>query len=118
QGGLDLLPVGLLHRIIRASSDNPLQRMALKQLSAGMQLLDQQLAAFERQSGWTVEEPAPPDAPAAAPPSPAPPPTRERPTARKAASAPPPPPDDEDGDGEMDDLRARLAALERRLSGD
>lgn len=101
QGSIDLLPVGLLHRIIRSTNDHPLQRIAMKQLSAGMQMLDQQLATFERQAGWTADEPPPPEG---APRSHAPPP----------ATAPPPEaPDEADG---MDALRARLAALEARLS--
>lgn len=106
QGGLEMLPVGLLHRIIRATNDNPLQRMALKQLAAGMNLLDQQLGAFERQAGWTVDEPPPPGD-ASGP-------------ARTAAPERDEPDEDDDreaNDAEMDDLRARLAALEQRLSG-
>jgi polyhydroxyalkanoate synthesis repressor PhaR len=111
QGGMDLLPAGLLHRLIRNSTDHPVQRMLLGQMSAGLSLLDQQLEAFERQSGWTRTEAPPP----------------ERPAAEKPSRAPEPPPPEEDPepqperpgaprDGELDDLRARLAALESRLA--
>lgn len=116
QGGLEMLPTGLLHRIIRATNDNPLQRMAVTQLAAGMHLLDQQLAGFERQAGWTVDEPAPPETP----PEPAPRPSRAASRSTRAAPAPEPEASLDDtpaDDGEMDDLRARLAALEERLAG-
>lgn len=107
QGGVELLPAGLLHRIIRSTSDNPLQRLALQQLASGMKLLDQQLSAFETQTGWTPEE-APPmaaDAPDLEPePESSPPPA-------KTAAVP-----DPHADPELDDLRSRLAALESRLS--
>lgn len=115
QGSMELLPVGLLHRMIRVTSDHPIQRMLLGQMSAGLSLLDQQMEMFERQSGWTRTEPAPPDRKPPAPePEPEPP-----PPPRKAARAPEPEPEPgtpkEAVDAELDDLRARLAALESRL---
>lgn len=113
QGSMELLPVGLLHRMIRVTSDHPIQRLLLGQMSAGLSLLDQQMEMFERQSGWTRTEPAPPERRA---PEPEP----EPPQAPKKAVRPPepepePPPAKEPVDAELDDLRARLAALESRL---
>lgn len=95
QGGGNLLPSGLLHRIIRSTVDHPMQKLAMGQLAAGLQLLDQQLEAFEVHA-------APP------PPVPRPAPTPE--------PAPEPEPTAPQQDAEMDALRARLAALETRLS--
>ena len=102
QGGIDLLPVGLLHRIIRAAGDHPSQRLMLKQLAAGMEMMDVQMASFERQFPWLGPggkraETAPESAPDAPPVEP--------------SEAP-------DEPGELDALRARLAALERRLTDD
>ncbi|MEZ4320247.1 MAG: polyhydroxyalkanoate synthesis regulator DNA-binding domain-containing protein [Myxococcota bacterium] len=126
QGTKLLLPPGLLHRMIRSTTDNPVQRMAMTQLATGLQMLDQQLEAFEGQTGWIRPDHPPP----VAKPEPTPQSSRKR--------RPPPPPDpvdddldDDDGleedddapdtaskvDGELDDLRARLAALEKRLTG-
>lgn len=112
QGGVELLPAGLLHRIIRSTSDNPLQRLALQQLASGMKLLDQQLSAFETQTGW-ASEPAP-KAPQTAP-SPADAPVQE-PDATAPSPAASPTPAAPEADSELDDLRSRLAALESRLS--
>lgn len=119
QGTQELLPNGLLHRMIRTTNENPMQRLVLSQLATGLQLLEQQLAAFDTQAGWSKQEPAPP--------FPEEPPTEEpapKPKKRGASSKSPPPepapkpaPDtSNEGGGELDDLRARLAALEKRLS--
>jgi polyhydroxyalkanoate synthesis repressor PhaR len=108
QGGIELLPSGLLHRIIRSTSDHPMQRLALQQLASGMQMLDQQLEAFERQTGWTAPPEAPPEE---APPTESP----QAPQA-KAPKQTQTPADTSAGDPELDALRERLAALESRLT--
>jgi polyhydroxyalkanoate synthesis repressor PhaR len=108
QGGADVLPVGLLHRMIRFGGEGAQSRWWLAQIGAGMALLDQQLMAFERQSGWVRPDMPPPEA---APPRPAAPPPAEQPR----AAAEPAAPASAGGDEEMDGLRARLAALEERL---
>ena len=97
-----LLPVGLLHRLIRTTLDNPMQKLAMGQLAAGLQLLDQQLAAFDLRGE---------------PPPPAPSPVKDTPEPTPEAApdvAATPASKSEDG-GELDALRARLAALEERL---
>ena len=94
QGSRDLLPVGLLHRLIRFHGDHPMQKLATRQLAAGLELLDGQLRQVERAVPWAsgVKGDTPPPTPEPA----------------EAESEP------EQAD-EMDALRARLAALEERL---
>lgn len=99
QGALGALPPSLLHRIIRAADPaNPLQKLWMTQLGMGLDLLDAQLQAFDRQFGTS---PKPPPAAAPAPPPPAP------------EAAPPQEPEPAE---ELDALRSRLADLEKRLS--
>ena len=100
-GTSHVVPVALLHRIIRYTPDaaHPFQGMVAQQIAVGLDLLETQLAAFEQQFGWR--------APAAAPPPPPEPPPR-----RHAEPAPSP-----SVDAELDALRERLADLERRLGG-
>ncbi len=132
QGGSSLLPLGLLHRLIRYSGDST--GLALRQLGAGLELLDSQIAQVERQFGWMAQpararasgagrsaraaasdadepppevDPEPP--PESAPPPPVKPPPPAPPGPAEAARPAAPP---EDG---LDALRARLAALEGRL---
>ena len=118
QDGARLFPAGLLHRIIRFGGDHPLQRAALQQVGAGLELLDAQVSQLERSMGWLgavpgVHRPEPSARPAAAaaPPAGEPPPEaepdEEEPAAEPATGPAP--------DGELDALRARLAALEARL---
>lgn len=127
QDGARLFPPGLLHRIIRFGGDHPLQRAALQQVGAGLELLDAQVSQLERSMGWMGAVPGA-QRPAAAP---------AAPTGAPAAA---PPPDDEPDDiddgapsfaaegsspydarpadpaaGELDALREKLAALEARL---
>ncbi|MFZ5480039.1 MAG: polyhydroxyalkanoate synthesis regulator DNA-binding domain-containing protein [Myxococcota bacterium] len=93
-GGADLLPVGMLRRIIRATGDDPVQKLVRQQLSLGLELLHGQLDQAESRLAKIV------------------------PPAKKAAAAPkeePPPPPKEERDEEMDALRQRLAELEKRL---
>ncbi len=105
QGGIDLFPLGLLHRIIRYGGDSPYHRMGLKQMAAGLELLDAQVMRFERQFEWmrprnATQRPAPGTA--------APPPAEED-------EAAPPTPERPAADPELDALRSRLADLEARL---
>ena len=92
QGGVDLLPVGMLRRMIRASGTSPAHRMLRQQLSTGLDLVSAQL---DRMEALLPVTPPPP------------PPTPEPPT--------PDPEGDAGADTELADLRARLAALESRL---
>ena len=99
-GGLDFLPAGLLRRIIRATGDDPAQRLLRQQLTTALGLLHEQLDRWESAFGnWMGGRPAPTPPPTAAPPAPAPP---------ESSSAVP-------GDPELDALRERLAQLEARL---
>ncbi len=95
--GVDLLPIGMLRRLIRASGTGPAALLLRQQLSTGLDLVSTQLDRME----------------ALLQPPPAPPPPKK----------PEPPVDvpDEPGEGkgpdpELTELRARLAALEARLS--
>lgn len=100
--GVDLLPVGILKRIIRSTSDDPMQVMIRGQLSTGLELLAGQLDRMEAMLGMGRREPPPPEpAPEPAPPEPPPPASEPR-----AGSE----------DAGLDALRERLAALEERLS--
>lgn len=144
QGGQALLPTGLLHRLIRYSGDNATTGIALRQLGAGLELLNTQIAQVERQLGWMTRPPKERSRPAEPGRAPEP----------QAETPPEPPPDEDDvepprraGRGpseksapkaespagergaperpaaerpgqkpeELDSLRARLAALEGRL---
>lgn len=125
QDGERLFPPGLLHRIIRYGGDHPLQRAALQQVGAGLELLDAQMRQMERQLSWmrpSSPPPAPPPASAApaaassaaassaAASSAAASSADTPPEAGSAAASGPP-----SGDAELDALRARLASLEARL---
>ncbi len=103
QGAAEILPPGLLHRIIRLSEDGPLTRLVRQQFAAGLELLDAQLGQLERQFGWARAGKQAPPPPPAAEPAPAPP----SPDAPPHTSAP---------DDELIALRARLKDLEDRLS--
>lgn len=110
QGGLDLFPVGLLHRIIRYGSDSPFHRMGLKQMAAGLELLDAQIMRFERQFEWMRPQDPTPSASAPSSAEQAPP-----PAPRGADSAEDDAPTEEAAKSELDELRSRLADLEKRL---
>jgi polyhydroxyalkanoate synthesis repressor PhaR len=114
-----LLPTTLLRRLIRLSSDDPVQALVRKQFIAGLELLHTQLDRVEQVMGlatagmppganpferFTAKASAP--SPAQAP-EPEPEPEEAPPPAAKA------PPTGEAG--EVDALRARLDALEKRL---
>jgi polyhydroxyalkanoate synthesis repressor PhaR len=115
QGGVDMLPPGLLHRIIRMSGDSPTQRMAMQQISVGLQMVDNQLLQLERQLGWWKSDPAPEPPPEAKRAAPEPPPEEAPPRPSPTPSAASPATEAAAPDAEMDALRARLAALESRL---
>jgi polyhydroxyalkanoate synthesis repressor PhaR len=124
QGGVELFPSGLLHRIIRSAASNPMHRVMLKQLGLGLEMLDAQLGRMESQWGWMAgTSPSPEEPPPEEPPPDAPPP--EEPPPETGQSAP------GAGDGgssggpggagapsELDALRERLASLEQRLRSD
>lgn len=92
--GVDLLPAGMLRRIIRASGTSPPHLLLRQQLATGMELMSAQL---DRMEALLQPPPAPP------PPAPvAPPPHTDAPPAEAAA--------------DLTDLRRRLAELEKRLA--
>ncbi len=115
QQGSDLIPMGLLHRLLRFQLDAPLHAAALQQLSLGLSLLDQQLAQAERQWPWmrSAGASAPASAPEQSPSTPAtaPPETADVPEQSPSDDSSP------SEDPELDALRERLAALETRLRG-
>jgi polyhydroxyalkanoate synthesis repressor PhaR len=93
--GVDLLPIGMLRRLIRASGTGPAHLLLRQQLSTGLDLVSTQL---DRMEALLQPPPAPPPPKKPEPPEPA-----EDRAAKEA-------------DPELDELRARLAALEARLS--
>ncbi len=117
--GAAFFPPGLLHRIIRYSGELPWQRAAIRQLGQAMELLDAQAQQIEKLMGWPAPTSADgprrasstraPDTEPAPPPEPEP----AAGTAAGTSSASPPPPSASGPD--VDELRARLAALEARL---
>jgi polyhydroxyalkanoate synthesis repressor PhaR len=104
-GTSHVVPVALLHRIIRYTPDaaHPFQGMVAQQIAVGLDLLETQLSAFEAQFGWRGPTQPPPSSP---------PPPPEPPGRRAGPPAPSP-----SVDAELDALRERLADLERRLGG-
>lgn len=108
-GGDSLLPVGMLHRVVRAMGEHPTQKMLMQQMSSALNLLDAQFVTLENQFPW-LKAPIPGMAAAAAPSpatqAPEPPPEPEAPPPAAGRGA------DEDS---LDALRARLASLEARL---
>lgn len=106
EGGADLLPIGMLRRIIRATGDDPLQRMLRPHIGSALELMHGQLDELEARvtSGFPNLNPAAWGVPmgrAAAPPPRPPPP-------------PPPPAEEEDS---LAAMRRRLDELEGRLKG-
>jgi polyhydroxyalkanoate synthesis repressor PhaR len=99
--GVDLLPVGMLRRFVRASGTSPAHLMLRQQLATGFDLMSAQLDRMEALLQPVKTPPAPP-----------PPPTGGRAAAPEEESAAPA----ESQDSELRELRDRLAALEKRLS--
>lgn len=91
--GNELLPIGMLRRIIRASGTSPAHLALRRQLVTGLQLVSAQLDSMEA----LASSPAPPMPPPGGPP------------------APPLAPDPSGEDAELIALRDQLAALEARL---
>jgi polyhydroxyalkanoate synthesis repressor PhaR len=112
--GKDILPTPMLRRIIRASGDDPMQRMLREQMAASLNVMSNQLdqleamfaavpkppRPFQEPTYYTVSEPEGPRYNATSGPED----TEDEvePPASKA-------------DPELDALRARLAQLEERL---
>jgi polyhydroxyalkanoate synthesis repressor PhaR len=92
QRGVELLPVGMLRRMIRATGTSPAHELLRRQLSTGLELMSTQLDRMES----LITPPEPP----------------------RATRPPEPPPEADAGpDPELADLRSRLDALEKRLKG-
>jgi polyhydroxyalkanoate synthesis repressor PhaR len=89
----EFFPTGMLRRIIRASGDDPVNRLLRQQITAGLELLSAQMDQVE-----TLFRTSPPPRPTPAP-SAAPPPEEKEPAADK----------------ELDALRKKLEELEKRL---
>jgi polyhydroxyalkanoate synthesis repressor PhaR len=115
QGGVDLFPVRLLHRVIRFGADPTWARMVNPQLRAGMELLATQIEQLEQAFAWSRPKPAPAPAPRPPPPPEAPPEAGGPEQAPPPGPPPAPSPGADPAAAELDALRARLAALEGRL---
>ncbi len=117
QGAIDMFPTSLLLRIIRSTVDTPYHRMALKQMSMALEVLDKQIHTMERQFGIPGMAGMPG---MGVPPGKAP-----RPRPAKEEGPPPFANEEEEDpadvasrhepDEELGELRARLAKLEERL---
>ena len=91
--GVDLLPIGMLRRLIRASGTGPAHLLLRQQLTTGMDLVSTQL---DRMEALMQPPPAPPPPKKPEPPEPVDEPKKTE-------------------DPELAELRARLARLESRL---
>ena len=91
-GGAELIPVSMLHRLIRSTGDDPWQKLLREQLATGLKLVSAQMDQVESMLKPGAQAPRAPEA--------------EEPEAE-----PPPKVADE----ELEALRARLAELEERL---
>jgi polyhydroxyalkanoate synthesis repressor PhaR len=115
--GADLIPLGMLRRIIRVSGDGPMERTMRQQLASGLALLSDQL---DRAEGFLKLGGL--GAAAAARGKKAPPPVEPEPEPEPSMAAEPEPepygarsaPAE---DPELERLRERLAAIEARLAG-
>ncbi len=113
QGAIDILPASLLHRIIRATVDTPHHRMALKQMSMALELLERQLTTMEKQFSFSGMAGTPGRSPGAAP-------SPEQEASPAFANEEELDPETNDAprhepDEELDELRQRLRKLEKRL---
>ncbi len=127
--GGDLFSTSMLQRMIKATGDNPWARTMHQQLVTGLQLLSSQLDQAERMfsMGGMGGMPGMPGLgspfgfPGAAPTPPQPTSAKPMPTAAPTPPEPAPPadvPPPADGAKEqLDELRARLADLEKLLKG-
>lgn len=105
QGGVELLPVPMLRRIIRATGDDPLQRVLRQQMALGLDLLHNQLDQVERQFARFYTPPPPP--PVYTVQEPPPPAYGGGPRSGDAPTA--------SAEDDLDALRRRLSELEARL---
>lgn len=103
----DLFPTSMLHRVIRATGDDPWSRMTRQQMATGLQLLSAQMDQLEAM----VPKPGAASPPPAPEPDPEPVVQDEAPPPKPAAA----PPSRPQAAQELDALRAQLAALEARL---
>jgi polyhydroxyalkanoate synthesis repressor PhaR len=113
QGAIDMLPTGLLHRIIRATIDTPHQQMALKQMSMALELLERQLTTMEKQFSFSGMAGTPGMNPSATP-------APENEASPAFANEEDLDPEINDApqhepDEELEELRQRLHKLEERL---
>jgi polyhydroxyalkanoate synthesis repressor PhaR len=125
-----LFPPGLLHRILRYSGNDPFQRVVMKQVGMGLEMLDAQLTRMEQQlpwmqgagkaAGWPPKGFAgakgwpPAGWPGGAGEAPEEPPEEEPEEPAGDVEAPPPAAGEKEA-AELAALRERLAALESRL---
>lgn len=103
--GVDLLPIGMLRRMIRAGGTGPAELLMRRQLASGLELMSAQL---DRMEALITPPPVPP-APGAAP-------EARAPEGRGAEGRGSEPSKAAEADPELAELRKRLDALERRLS--
>lgn len=96
EGG-DLLPVGMLRRIIRATGTDPASQALRAQLATGLALMSDQLDRMEDLIGPFTPKKAPTTWPG------------------EADIPEPDPEEDSEADAELAALRERLSALEQRL---
>jgi polyhydroxyalkanoate synthesis repressor PhaR len=116
--GADLIPLGMLRRIIRVSGDGPMERTLRQQLASGLALLSDQLdraEGFLKLGGLGAPaargKKAPP--PVEPEPEPEPEPAMAAEPEPEPYGARPPPAEDP----ELERLSERLAAIEARLAG-
>lgn len=121
-GALDVIPPGLLHRLIRATGGLPIHRAMLQPMGSALAMLEAQIEQLERTLGisaWTApHDPSPDDVPEEGEGAEVPEPPKKRRGKKAEPVEPPPPPAPSPRpaeDREMSDLRERLAALEQRL---
>ncbi len=109
EGGPEMLPSGMLRRVIRATGDDPLQRMLRPHVASSLELMHTQLDELESRMTATFPGFARANPFAAKPAAPA----------AEAASAPggaaPEGAESPAGDDSLDALRRRLDELEARL---
>ncbi len=119
QGG-DLLSASMLRRMIRSTGTDPWSRMINQQLIAGLRVLSNQMDQAESLFGAggmpNMSNPfAMPGMPGFAGAAPKPPPPKPAPAPEPAP--PEQPSETERSSGELEELRARLADIEKLLKG-
>ncbi|MSP56427.1 MAG: hypothetical protein EXR69_12610 [Myxococcales bacterium] len=112
EGAMDFLPLGMLRRIIRATGEDPAQKLLRQQLGQAFHLLSDQL---DRMEAWTAPAAGWATPPRAAAPASAAPAAPSAPLEPSAPPDEPAPPRDAPPRDDLTALRARLAALEEKL---